>query len=546
MRRSSKILLVLFFAGVFLASFNQLKESDSFYHLKVGQVIWETQSVPDRDIFSYTAPGSPWVTHEWLAELLLYVIYKLGGFGALIGFVALLATFTYWLILQTALRRGANIAVTLITAIFLAALTFELWIPRPQVFAFLCFGALLFFLEEFRRVRNPKFLLGVVGIIWFWANVHASVLLGLVILLLYVLFEALKLQWPGLGRGLPQKEVRQLAGGAGIAVLASLVNPNSYEIFFYRAAVEPAVQALQVLEWKSIFYFLPQREPILFLMLMVFSLAVILMGRWVSAGRRDVTLVAATLAVFILPILSIRHVGLWPIIAIPIVAVVLTEFGEHWLRRLNQRGLRWGLYIGLSLFLLVSIARIPGTYVRRDTLPVGAAEFVLKENLKGPILNLYNEGGYLIWKLWPKEKVFIDGRSEVYDAETITDLFRIVGRQRGWENVLLGKYHVNVAILPYRHPSLARDTVPLSFALEQKGFHLVYWDDAAMVLVRENIENRQFIEKFRLRIIHPFRDPRTIPEEERKAAGAEIQALLSRAPDSPSIQEYAKWFLTIP
>ncbi len=67
-----KFFLGLFFVVIFLYALNPFKESDSFYHLKTGELIWQTKQIPHSDVFSLTAEGAPWVAHEWLAEPLFF------------------------------------------------------------------------------------------------------------------------------------------------------------------------------------------------------------------------------------------------------------------------------------------------------------------------------------------------------------------------------------------------------------------------------------------------------------------------------------------
>jgi hypothetical protein len=545
-----RFLVVLFLAAVFFAAWHQLKESDSFYHLKAGQVIWETKSIPQADIFSFTAYGAPWVTHGWLAELLFYGVYSLGnalgvpggGFGALTASVAALAAFTYFILLLTALRKGANLYVAFASLAALGALTFELWISRPQVCAFAAMALLLFFLEEFRRKQGTRALLGAVLTIWFWANVHASVPLGIVLILLYAGAELMKLRWEGWGAALPREALRRLAGAAGAAVAVSFVNPNSYDVFLYRLYVTEGVAQLGILEWKSIFNFLDRWQSVVFLALLGCSLATVLW--WYSRrAARDATTLAVACAVAVLPVLSIRHVGWWPLAAAVPFAAALSGAGEGFLRRTSSRFLRRACAAALMLWLAFGIADAPRELVRRSTLPVGVADFIIAHGVEGPIFNLYNEGGYLIWRLWPAERVFVDGRSEVFAGAPFSELIRIVKRGRGWEETLLGKYGVNAAVLPYVPESLARDTGPLSGELVRRGFRLVHWDEVAMLLVRETSENRAFVAQNAFMSIHPLRDPRTIPPEERRQAGEEIQALLARAPESKNIQQYARDFL---
>src|SRR3989442_3887902 len=52
---------------------------DFWWHLKIGEVIATTGSIPRVDLFSFTAAGRPFVIQNWLAELLYYGTYRLAG-----------------------------------------------------------------------------------------------------------------------------------------------------------------------------------------------------------------------------------------------------------------------------------------------------------------------------------------------------------------------------------------------------------------------------------------------------------------------------------
>src|SRR3954471_23015411 len=98
---TEKWFYVLALVLIFIAGLNAFKDADSFYHLKAGQLIWETKSIPRTDVFSSSASGGPWVTHEWLAELFMYGVYRVGSYQGVMFSVALLALFTYFLVIHT-------------------------------------------------------------------------------------------------------------------------------------------------------------------------------------------------------------------------------------------------------------------------------------------------------------------------------------------------------------------------------------------------------------------------------------------------------------
>src|SRR5439155_9434648 len=106
MRRSW--LPAIFLFVIFVYTVHPFSDSDQFYHLKVGQVIWETKSIPKVDIFTYTAPGVRWITHEWLSELIFYWLFMAGGFWGVMLFVSATAAATMWLLYAIAVKRGAD------------------------------------------------------------------------------------------------------------------------------------------------------------------------------------------------------------------------------------------------------------------------------------------------------------------------------------------------------------------------------------------------------------------------------------------------------
>ena len=68
--------------------------------------------------------------------------------------------------------------------------------------------------------------------------------------------------------------------------------------------------------------------------------------------------------------------------------------------------------------------------------PVKSVEYIEKEGIKGNIFNSYNWGGYLIWNMYPDQKVYIDGRCDMYGAEFVTRFVDIYMAKPGWENAL--------------------------------------------------------------------------------------------------------------
>lgn len=540
-----KFLLILFLGIIFLYSFNQLKEPDAFYHLKTGQVIWESKTIPHYDIFSYTAFGAPWIAHEWLAEVIFYLVYNFSGFWGLMSFVAILAALTYYLIFRLSIKKGANFYLTVVCLFALSYLTFKFWIPRPQIFAYLAFVILISLLESYRQEPKMKYFYFIVFDIWFWANINASFILGLVILIFYFVAEIIKKYIPRFSNSiLNRKALINLGLIAGAALLISFVNPNTYKIFFYSQYTRSTSQILQILEWKSIISFWSEPQIMIFLVQMFFVDAFLIWWFFFRKQTRDLIWPGLILGISILPFIALRHYAFWPLAVIAPFSVSASGVLKEVLNKFSSRQLLFSLFSVGFVLLAARYFSFPRAALNEYILPVQAADFIEANRLQGPFFNLYNEGGYLIWRFWPKEKVFIDGRSEVFGKPQLKELFTIVGSLPGWEKLVNEKYHLNYFILSYWPKSLSESIQPLILALAKNNWPLVYWDDAAIIFVRNDKENLPLIEKYGLRYIHPFRDPSTLPAGEEKLAAEEIKNLLERSPNSIIVQNYAKLFLT--
>src|ERR1700731_2673945 len=71
---------------------SRFNDPDLWYHLKIGEIIWNTHAIPRIDLFSFTANGHPWVAQEWLSQLTLYGVYKFAGYTGLMLWLCLLSS----------------------------------------------------------------------------------------------------------------------------------------------------------------------------------------------------------------------------------------------------------------------------------------------------------------------------------------------------------------------------------------------------------------------------------------------------------------------
>ncbi len=535
---TKKIFLGLFLSVVFVYCFNAFKEPDSFYHLKAGQVVLETASIPNSDPFSFVANGAEWVAHEWLSEAILFISYKVAGFWGVISFVALLGALTSFIIYLICRIRGVNFYISLLGILILNALTFELWIGRPQIFSYLFTALFVYLLERFRIDGRKINLILIALITLIWANMHAGFILGLAIVFAY-LFGGILNHHFKLQSALDKLKLRNLSFLFISLPFIALLNPSSYKIFTYSYVILPAIEKLGVMEWYSILDYLYLNETVIYLAQMViFGLLGIY---WYLSKRenRDFILVSLILGISVLPFISIRHIGFWPVALIPFVLEAVHRFVFVRIEnRINSKDFGILLGIVLLLFSTPKFFSFPKEYYNRLSVPIGGAEFIKRENLKGPIFNLYNDGGFLIWNLYPSEKIFIDGRSEVYSQDKLDEYLSILGGGENWRELVYDKYKLQYFFISYRRNP--EKLLPLIRDLENDRWRLVYWDDLSVIYVKDDVQNKEIIKKFALNYVGPFRNALNLPEDDKKQAFAELQGLLGRIENSEIIQQYAR------
>src|SRR5580700_8521210 len=62
---------------------SRFNEPDLWWHLKTGEIIWNTHSIPRTDLFSFTTNNHAWIAHEWLSQVTIYGAWRFGGYTGL-------------------------------------------------------------------------------------------------------------------------------------------------------------------------------------------------------------------------------------------------------------------------------------------------------------------------------------------------------------------------------------------------------------------------------------------------------------------------------
>jgi hypothetical protein len=441
----------LFTAIVFLALFviaaREISDPDFWWHLRTGQFIVETRAIPHHDIFSSTNAGQPWITHEWLSEVLIYALYALGSFPALILAFAAIIALTFALVYARAPGKPYIAAFAVLLAAFAAAPTFG---ARPQMFTLLLASIFLYLLDKRRDLLWTLPLLMIL-----WVNLHSGYALGLVIVAVYF-FEWVRGQGSGVS-------TRQLAIIFALCFGAVLFNPNGAAMYVYpfETLTSRAMQAY-IQEWFSPDFHQIEFQPFAWLLLGTLAATAL-------AGKRITLTQTILLAGFSYAALrSARNIPIFALIAAPILAEQLWHLIAARVPPENRRltrGMAIVNWVILALIVFASAARVGMIVlnqpaVERAKYPVAAVDFLRTRAPRGALYNEYGWGGYVIWRLYPATRVFIDGRADVYGDAFIEEVYLKAYRGGADWRAPLTQYDVRVVLIDPAAPlaaQLARD-----------------------------------------------------------------------------------------
>ena len=380
---------------------------DLAYHLKVGQLMVAEHAVPRTDVLAWTTAGRPWLDQNWGAQLVLYGIWRLGGFPLLTITGAALTVASWALVAAACRRRTANlrlIAGTVLGGYAVAAAAFSV---RPQLFSLLLFAAELYLLEVART--RPRVALAIPLLMPLWANLHGAFVVGIGLLLL----EASAAVWRRDRAGAVRYLLVTVAGVAGL-----LVNPWGVRVLGYALSLpsNPAVTRI-VTEWGPT----DVRELTGLLVVGGLGLLVVALVRAPAPGRVPEQLLRMAVLGG-LALWAVRGAA-WFGLALPVALCALAR--ERPARSAaDDRGSPAVSGLVLVVLAVALVAAAPplgrtlfGPRPEMTFAPVGAADWLAANPQPGRMLNFQPWGSYLELRLGPEVQVGFDSRVELPPAE---------------------------------------------------------------------------------------------------------------------------------
>lgn len=430
--------IVPLFIVALLAS-RSIKDNSFLWHIRAGSVQLADERVISSDPFSFTMFGAPWRTQSWLAELVYaYAEEWTSGLVWANIMIFALGVLTAGLI-GIAIYRGTRSPVTtglaMIAMIWLAGPFLQ---PRPVLMSYVLIAALVVVLQN-----RDRLIWLAVPIIWIWAGIHGSWVIG---------GGLLVLEW------LATFDRRVLKAGmaALVATLLTAHGVGVWQIVWDFAGARDALALME--EWK-----VPDFGDIVQAPYFLLLIGIIVAAMRGKLKPRDLIVILPFLffgmtsrrAVFPAAIV----LAPWAALAIPAIRVPRSSTSTKVAGTV------------LALLTLVAVSPLilnPLGVLDDERFPTGE----INKALVGR--HLFHDdgvGGFLIYDEWPERFVYIDDRAELFGSELLLE----------YHGITQGRYAEAFELYGF-DAALSRKDWPLTEVLESDGWTRVVEDETFVVL----------------------------------------------------------------
>ncbi len=432
-----------------------LLDGDCGWHIRTGDFILDHGIVPRRDLFSFSRPADPWFAWEWGADVLYALLHRAWGLKGIVIFagaqIALLST----ILLRYMIWRGANTLIAIALALLVMGASSMHFLARPHLFTLTLVPLTVWILERDRQ-RGDRWVWLLIPLTAVWTNLHGGFLAGIACMGLYTIGITVETWWNRKPWSTPLRPALLTA----LCSAATLANPYGYHLHSHIAGyltsdwIREAVQEFQSPSFRSENLF--QYELLLIAGLMAAALAI---------RRRSVVEPLLILFWAHQSLASVRHATVFAAVAAPVIAVEATRLWQTWVEGANRRSVRsildamardmaanfgwssvWPAAFLATLFLWDDICRWPRDFpdLRFPTQIVSRHQDLLA---RGRVLATDQWADYLIYRSYPLQRVFFDGRSDFYGPSLGKQYIRVSGGGHDWRKIL-DEHRIDAALIP--------------------------------------------------------------------------------------------------
>jgi hypothetical protein len=449
------ILVWLFMCGGSAGWQGLLTDGDVGWHIRTGEYILDHHAVPRHDLYSFSKPDAPWYAWEWLSDVIDGSLHRMAGLkGIVLMAGVVIATFATTLI-RRMIWREVHLFVGIVLSLLGVGSASIHFLARPHIFTLLLLSGSVWMLEADRKQPSRR-IWWLVPLTVAWTNLHGGFLVLIAVLGLAAAGTAVEAL---LGRDQDWRGAARYGALTAACAAASLVNPYGYRLHTHVVEylrsdwIRNVIQEFQSPSFRT--ENMVQFEALMFAGLIVacslFRRRRVVEGLWIVFFAH-------------LSLASVRHVPVFVTVVVPVIAAEIGGWWTCWtagarkgslIGILNQMAAdsmagfrRTSAWPAMVVFALILMGRpIPWPQdFPPQMFPVNMVHTHAAEIRSARLLTTDQWADFLIYTD-PRQRVFIDGRSDFYGPEVGNQYLHMITGQWDWEQ-LLTKYDFNMAMLP--------------------------------------------------------------------------------------------------
>jgi hypothetical protein len=452
------ILIWLFLAGA-TGWKALLMDGDTGWHIRTGEYILDHARIPNQDLFSYSKPGAPWFAWEWLSDILFALLFRAAGLKGVVLFCGVMIAGIFTVLLRYTLWSGANSLIALLTTLLAVGSSTMHFLARPHLFTLLLLPISIWVLERDRR-RPGHLVWALVPLTGVWANLHGGFMVFLACVALLVIGSAVESRFLGTGPSAVCRYAGLLAGCSA----ATILNPYGLQLHvhiweYLRADwIRNLVQEFQAPTFRSE----GQRQFEILLILGLLCAGVLIARKRIPEALWLLFLAHSSLV-------SVRHAPLYAMVAAPLLAVELSGWWKKQAAQAQRASLcRLFFRVGedlapaftrISVWTAVAVCILafmnaPVPWPRdfpKEAFPIDLIARNRQLLTTARVFTTDQWGDYLIYSFYPRQKVFIDGRSDFYGERLGREYLALLEGSHASLDIVK-KHAFNVILLPVEWP----------------------------------------------------------------------------------------------
>lgn len=480
------------------------------WHLVTGMTILSSGAIPHTDIMSYTFAGKDWVAYEWLSDLIMALLVKLGGLNLLALAVTTAIASLILCVYQRMRASNCQFFASLTICVFGLLASANHWLVRPHIFTF--WGVYIFVtrLEDFYlgKISFTRLCVWLMPYMVLWVNCHPAFLLGFAICGFYLLAVAIKV----LSCSDESERSKFFALAVKLCTLlvalliVTLINPYGVHLYQY---ISDYLHGTSILahndEFKSPNFHFNIHAICLEILFFCLALGLVKGGKKITLPYFIVTMVFAHLS-----LMAVRNIALFALIVMPLLGKLfgqeetvdlansspetspqsilsrcfaklsrpLAEFDSQ--EKLSDMHILPVAYVLVLACVAVFGGRDQANAMMHsdfdgDSQPMQTLTYIRENKLEAKEgLSLDNWGGLIRYRL--DMPVFIDDRSDFYGEKFYNDYGTICEVRPGYL-LLLDQHKINWVLFP-------RASVLVQALKARSDWKLVSEDKASSLLVR--------------------------------------------------------------